>query len=168
MKSSRWFLVIALMVMFCCGCSSSPESQTGTTADPADSDTVESPVVAETALASLANPAPTGPKMVRHGFAVLDFRAKRDEYDRVVVLGEVKNVGAGLKGVELQAVLRDEAGRLLAVGHFYPASNASIRPNETWPFAYSLGRQSEAVKAELRIVGAFRTVEILSVSSSGY
>ena len=168
MSRCRWFLLIALVALLGCGCSSSSESQRAAVAEPANSDVVESPVTGGTASSPSSIPAVTAPRMVRHGFAVLDFRAKRDEYDRVVVLGEVQNVGRALQGVELQAVLRDTAGRVVAVGHFYPASNTSIKPNETWPFAYSLGRQREAVKAELRIVGAFRTVEVLSASTFGY
>jgi len=98
-------------------------------------------------------------RLEREGFTVLDFRARRDEYDRVYVVGEVKNTGLGAKGVELQASLRDSDGRLLAVGHFYPASYTNIGPTETWPFAYSFGKHEDAVRAELRIVGAFRAMD---------
>jgi hypothetical protein len=51
------------------------------------------------------------------------------------------------------------------VGHFYPASYRNIVPGETWPFTYSFGRQEEAIDAELRIVGAFRTMDIVNVAS---
>jgi len=103
-------------------------------------------------------------RLQREGFAVLDFRARRDEYDRVYVVGEVKNTGLGAKGVELQASLRDDDGRLLAVGHFYPASFTNIEPTENWPFAYSFGKHEDAVRAELRIVGAFRAMDTLSMA----
>ena len=99
-------------------------------------------------------------RLEREGFVVLDFRARRDVYGRAYVVGEIKNAGAATQGVELQASLRDAEGRLLAVGHFYPASCTNIRPGETWPFAYSFGEQREAAEAELRIVGAFRTMDI--------
>jgi hypothetical protein len=88
-----------------------------------------------------------------------------DEYDRVYIVGEVRNTGPAPRGVELQATLRDAGGRILAVGHFYPASHTNIRPGETWPFAYSFGKQQDAVQAELRIVGAFRTMDLRSVAS---
>jgi hypothetical protein len=104
-------------------------------------------------------------RLVRDGFAVLEFRAVRDEYQRVHVIGEVKNVSAAARGVELQATLRDTRGRLLAVGHFYPASNRNILPGEVWPFTYSFGRCDEGIRAELRIVGGFRTIETLSTAS---
>ncbi len=55
----------------------------------------------------------------------------------------------------------------LAVGHFYPASYRNIVPDETWPFTYSFGRQEDAVEAELRIVGAFRTMDLLNFASAG-
>jgi hypothetical protein len=102
----------------------------------------------------------SGPQLAREGFAVLDFRARRDVYDRVYVVGEIKNAGAAIHGVELQASLRDAEGRLLAVGHFYPASATNIKPGETWPFAYSFGKQQKAAEAELRIVGAFRSMDV--------
>ncbi len=91
---------------------------------------------------------------------MLEFRAIRDDYGMVSVVGEIKNVGPAARGVELQAVLRDGNGRLTAVGHFYPASYKNIVPDETWPFSYSFGNRRDAVLAELRIVGAFRTIDM--------
>jgi hypothetical protein len=106
-----------------------------------------------------------GSHLERHGFAILNFRAIRDFYDQVSVVGEIKNTGDAARGVELQASLRDSSGRVVAVGHFYPASYRNIVPGETWPFTYSFGRQEEAIDAELRIVGAFRTMDIVNVAS---
>ncbi len=107
------------------------------------------------------------PSLERHGFTILNFRAIRDIYDQVSVLGEIKNTGSAARGVELQASLRDASGHLLAVGHFFPASYQNIAPGETWPFTYSFGRQEDAANAELRIVGAFRTIDPLNVASTG-
>ncbi|MCU0918359.1 MAG: FxLYD domain-containing protein [Planctomycetes bacterium] len=107
----------------------------------------------------------TGPCLVQHGFAILTFRAVRDDYGQVSVIGEIKNAGPARQGVELQAALRDAGGRVVAVGHFYPAAYRNIVPGETWPFTYSFGRQADAVGAELRIVGTFRTMDILSAAS---
>lgn len=112
---------------------------------------------------SQADAAAPGARLVQHGFAVLDFRAVRDEYDRVHVVGEVRNVSTAARGVELQATLRDAAGRVLAVGSFYPASSHNIAPAETWPFTYSFGRYDEGIRAEMRIVGGFRTIETLGL-----
>jgi len=96
--------------------------------------------------------------LVRWGFTIRDLRAIRDEYGRVHVLGEVENVGAAARGVELQAALRDADGRLLSVGHFCPAAGNNIVPGEMWPFTYSFGKQDQGVLAELRIVDAFRSM----------
>jgi len=98
------------------------------------------------------------PRLVRCGFAIRDFRVIRDEYGRVHVIGEIENVGDALRGVELQAALRDADGRLLAVGHFCPAAGSNIVPGEVWPFTYSFGRQDQGTRAELRIVDAFRSM----------
>ncbi len=154
-------VLILLAGVALCGCSSSSRPQVDSAVEASPISVIESPIITVTEQA----PAIVPPKIVSHGFAVIDFRARRDEYDRVSVIGEIKNVGPDMRGVELQAVLRDSVGRLIAVAHFYPASNGCIRANETWPFAYSLGLQQEAVKAELRIVGDFRTVEILSATT---
>jgi len=108
----------------------------------------------------------SSPGLEQDGFAVMDFRAVRDEYNMVAVLGEVRNVGPAAMGVELQATLRDTAGRVVAVGHFYPASYRSIVPGESWPFAHSFGRQDDAARAEIRIVGAFRTMDLRGVASN--
>jgi hypothetical protein len=99
------------------------------------------------------------PCLEREGFAVLYFRALRDDYGSIAVVGEVKNVGVAARGVELQAALRDVNGRLVAVGNFCPASYENIAPGETWPFSYSFGRQEDIDHAEMRIVGAFRTID---------
>ena len=109
---------------------------------------------------------PAEPCLEAHGFTVLSFRAVRDSYDRISIVGEIKNTSSATRGVELQASLRDAGGRVVAVGHFCPASNRNIIPEETWPFTYSFGRQEDAAEAELRIVGAFRTMDILNVAST--
>lgn len=157
MNRTMWFLLAVLTLLCGYGCSSAPAPQAGPAVEANDANVVEAAITAEADDA----PAVTPPKMISHGFAIVDFRARRDEYDRVAVIGEIKNVGPDFRGAELQAVLRDPDGRLVAVSHFYPASNGSIRTDQTWPFAHSLGRQMDAVKAELRIVGDFRTVDIL-------
>jgi hypothetical protein len=105
-------------------------------------------------------------QLVQYGFAVLDFRARRDEFSRVFVVGEAKNVGLADRGVEFQAALRDRTGRLLTVAHFDLASGRSIAPDQTWPFVYSFGKQPAAVSAELRIVRTFRTVDAFSLASA--
>jgi hypothetical protein len=105
---------------------------------------------------------PARPCLEQHGFAVFGFRAIRDSYDQLSVVGEIKNTGSAARGVELQASLRDAAGRIVAVGHFCPASNRNIAPGESWPFTYSFGRQEDVAGAELRIVDSFRTTDLLS------
>lgn len=106
------------------------------------------------------------PYLVRSGFTVLYFRAVSDEYGVISVIGEIKNTGTAARGVELQAALRNADGRVIAVGHFCPASYKNIAPGETWPFAYSFGKQEGVADAELRIVGAFRTTDILNPTSA--
>jgi hypothetical protein len=99
-----------------------------------------------------------GPRLERYNFAVSGFRAIRDEFGMVSIVGEITNVGTLARGVELQATLRDARGRTTAVGYFYPISG-NIMPEDTWPFGYSFGRQRDAVLAELRIVGIFRSIQ---------
>jgi hypothetical protein len=103
--------------------------------------------------------------LVQRGFAVLGFRAKRDEYGRIFVVGEVKNVGAATQGVELQVTLRDSGEHVLAVGNFCPAANHSIAPNDTRVFAYSFGRQDKGAQAELRIIRTFYTMDTLGIAA---
>lgn len=105
------------------------------------------------------------PVLQQDGFAVLYFRAIQNDFGGISVVGEVQNVGTVARGVELQASLRDANGRLVAVGHFCPASYKNIAPRETWPFSYSFGRQEGVVKAEMRIVGSFNTLDVLNPSS---
>jgi hypothetical protein len=100
------------------------------------------------------------------GFAVLYFRAIQNDFGGVSVVGEVRNVGNTSRGVELQAALRGSDGRVVAVGHFCPASYRNIAPGETWPFSYCFGRQEGIVNAEMRIVGSFRTLDVLDVASA--
>jgi len=131
--------LLAAFSLLSCGCAGS--SQADRTAGPASK---------------------SGPCLQRDGFAVLYFRALRDDYGSISVVGEVKNIGSASRGVELQAALRGTNGRVVAVGHFCPASYKNIAPGETWPFAYSFGKQEGIDHAEMRIVGAFRTLYVLS------
>jgi hypothetical protein len=108
------------------------------------------------------------PSLEQEGFTVIYFRAIGNEFGGISVVGEIKNTGFAARGVELQAALRDANGRLVAVGHFCPASYRNIEPGETWPFSYSFGRQEGIARAELRIVGAFRTADILDVASANF
>jgi len=108
------------------------------------------------------------PSLEQDGFAVLYFRAIQNDFGGVSVVGEVRNVGDTARGVELQAALRGPDGRVIAVGHFCPASYRNIAPGETWPFSYSFGRQEDIVNAEMRIVGSFRTLDILDVASANH
>lgn len=162
MKETCGVLLIGSVMVFVCGCATAPEHLSGPDLDTLNfglGAVVRTPVEGESFSSGPTPPA------VQYGFAIVDFRARRDEYDRVVVVGEVQNVGTATKGVELQAALRDAAGRLVAVGHFYPAGNYSIGPNQTWPFAHSFGKQQDGVAAELRIVGSFRTIGNVSAAS---
>ena len=160
----RTFGAIVLGVgflLFVCGCTASrqaEEASLGT--DPGKVPPAPGSISAE------PQGRPANPDLERRGFTILGFRAIRDSFGQVSVIGEIKNTGSASRGVELQAALRDAGGRLLAVGHFYPASCRSLVPGEAWPFTYSFGRQEDAVEAELRIVGAFRTMDLLNAASA--
>jgi hypothetical protein len=146
MKAIHAILFVGGLLLLVCGCAVSPQAPVAKDVDPSTDE------------------AQAGPLAEAHGFAVLDFRVRRDEYSRVYVVGEVKNTGSLARTVELQATLRNADGRVESVGHFFPASYMNIQPGQTWPFAYSFGRQDDAAKAELRIVGAVRTLDILNVA----
>jgi hypothetical protein len=143
------------LVLLCGGCAASPVTKVAGTISSSEEPTqTQSP--------------PNGlyPLLEAQGFTVLDFRARRDEFDRVYVVGEVRNTGLLERGVELQATLRGADLRVAAVGLFCPASHRNIKPNETWPFAYSFGRQKDVVRAELRVVRSFRAIDVLDDASN--
>ena len=154
MKALHTLALLAGIVILVGGCTSSMRATDAQAADLGSSAAGEGKIDA------------SSPGLEQDGFAVMDFRAVRDEYNMVAVLGEVRNVGAAAMGVELQATLRDTSGRVVAVGHFYPASYRNIVPGESWPFAHSFGRQDDAARAEIRIVGAFRTIDLRGVASN--
>ena len=152
-------VLIVSFLLLVCGCASS--RRTGKASFSADA-AAKQPATGETS----AEPKDVlvRPCLEQHDFAVFGFRAIRDSYGQLSVVGEIKNTGSGARGVELQASLRDTSGRIVAVGHFCPASDRNIVPGESWPFTYSFGRQEDATGAELRIVGTFRTTDILNAS----
>ena len=161
MRTIRVIVLAAGLLLLFCGCTASRQAEKASLgADPGKVPPARDSISAE------PQGRPANPGLERHGFTILGFRAIRDSFGQVSVIGEIKNTGLASKGVELQASLRDAGGRILAVGHFYPASYRNIVPDETWPFTYSFGRQEDAVNAELRIVGAFRTMDILSIASA--
>lgn len=152
MKGIRMGLLLVALASFTFGCSVAPEELAGNPVEPHHG---------QAAVTSVVDSAPqteSHPRLVWCGFAIRDFRVIRDEYSRVHVIGEVENVGAVTRGVELQAALRDSNGRLVSVGHFCPAAGNNIVPGETWPFTYSFGRHDKGVRADLRIVDAFRSM----------
>jgi len=153
MTAVRALVVVGVMLLLSAGCASSANQTQGSANHPVNG--------TEQSGTRLAR---SRPLLEAQGFAVLDFRVRRDEFGRICVIGEVRNTGFSARAVELQATLRDASGRVLAVGHFYPTSYTNIQPNETWPFAYSFGRQDDGARAELRIVGAFRTMETVNVA----
>jgi len=161
MRTIRVIVLGVGLLLLVCGCTASRQAEKASLG----ADRGQEPSVRDSSSGEpesrLAN---TG--VERHGFTILGFRALRDRFGQVSVIGEIKNTGSASKGVELQASLRDAAGHIVAVGHFYPASYRNIVPDETWPFTYSFGRQEDAVGAELRIVGAFRTMNIPDVASA--
>ncbi len=161
MKTIRAIVLGVGFLLLVCGCTASRQAEKASLgANPS-----QEPAARDSISIEPRN-RPANPNLERHGFTILGFRAIRDSFGQVSVIGEIKNSGSASKGVELQASLRDAGGRILAVGHFYPASQRNIVPNETWPFTYSFGRQEDATEAELRIVGAFRMIDILNVASA--
>ncbi|NLH44003.1 MAG: DUF3426 domain-containing protein [Planctomycetes bacterium] len=142
-------VILAGVSLFWCGCASSSRAAK-VTATPG------------------REPGESRSYLEQDGFAILYFRAIQNDFGGVSVVGEIRNVGPTSRGVELQAALRDAGGRVVAVGHFCPASYRNIAPGETWPFSYSFGRQEDSVKAELRIVGSFQTLDILDVASANH
>ena len=162
MKKACASMLMVAALIWGSGCSVAPERLSFGVAD-SDSakprDSVGTPIGAGSVSGG-----PTG-SLASHGFAVLRFRATQDEHGRIFIVGEVKNVGQAVQGVELQATLRDAADRVIAVGNFCPGANHSIAPNETRPFAYSFGRQDRGVRAELRIVRTFYTMDTLGLAA---
>lgn len=163
MKTIRVVILASGLGLLVCGCAAAPPGQV-------DSETVDSVDVGrqpgELVPYGVATPADAGSRLKQYGFAVLDFRAIKDEYGRISVVGEITNTGSAARGVELQATLRDADRRVIAVGHFCPASYKNILPGEKWPFTYSFGWRPEAIEAELRITGAFRTMDVLGISAA--
>ncbi len=161
MRTIRTIVLAISLLLLVCGCTASRQAEKASLgADPG------SGLRAQDTIAGEPKDRPANASLERHGFAILGFRALRDRFGQVSVIGEIKNTGSASKAVELQASLRDADGRILAVGHFYPASYRNIVPEEAWPFTYSFGRQEDAVEAELRIVGAFRTMDLLNFASA--
>src|SRR5690606_3750552 len=86
------------------------------------------------------------------GFQLVSFDTRR-EGDIVWALGEVRNVGGGAAGVELQVIARDASGRLVDVVTFWPASTQNIRPGTSYGFRYAVTRERSAVRFEIQVVG---------------
>jgi len=149
MVKTLTILVLASVSLSLCGCAGSRQAgQTPTPQNPTAGDVRSC--------------------LEQDGFAVLYFRAIQNDFGGVSVVGEVQNVGTAARGVELQASLRGSDGRVVAVGHFCPAAYRNIAPGETWPFSYCFGRQEGILNAEMRIVGSFRTLDVLDVASANH
>jgi len=150
------------MLIWASGCSMAPEQSSGRACT---SDLKQIPGFVEAHVGTSSIPDLPADSLVWRGFAVLDFRATKDERGRILVVGKVKNVGTATQGVELQVVLRDEVNRVVAVRDFCPAAYHSIAPHDTQPFAYSFGREDRCVRAELRIIRTFYTIDTLGLAA---
>lgn len=162
MKNLAALLPVMVLLVLVHGCSTAPQDQAISAQESRDANlggSVNVPIGPEVVADNPAIP------MEWKGFAVLDFRARRDSHGMVFVIGEVKNVGKATKGVELQAVLRDTQDRVVAVGSFCPAANHSIAPSETRPFAHSFGRHDSAAHVEVRIIRTFYTMDTLGMAA---
>jgi hypothetical protein len=162
MKKTCVLMLIVVSLVWGGGCSTAPEHLDFGTAD---SDVAEPRSSLGTRFGAGSVDGGFTGSLVVQGFAVLGFRATRDEHGRVFVVGEVKNVGQATQGVELQVTLRDRADRAIAVRNFCPGANHSIAPNDTRPFAYAFGRQEGGVRAELRIIRTFYTMDTLGLAA---
>lgn len=162
MKNIAVLLPFMVLLVLVHGCSIAPQDLPVSERESRDASlggSVQVPVETDSVAGNSVIP------MKWQGFAVLDFRAKRDSHGMVFVVGEVKNVGQATKGVELQGVLRDTQDRVVAVGRFCPAANHSFAPSETRPFAYSFGRHDGAAHVEMRIIRTFYTMDTLGLAA---
>lgn len=87
------------------------------------------------------------------GFEILSV-SYRWEGNYLYVVGEVRNVSGVPMGVELQAIARDSAGRLVDVATFWPASVSNIPAGGTYGFRYAVTQQRSATSVEVKVVGS--------------
>ncbi len=85
------------------------------------------------------------------GFQVVSYHY-RWEGETLWVIGEVMNVGSVAAGVQLQAIARDRAGRLVDAVTFWPASVSNIRPGMSFGFRHPVTRDGAAYEVEVQIV----------------
>lgn len=78
--------------------------------------------------------------------------SSRWEYGRLIVVGEVQNLGRVPAGVKLEAIARDENGTLLDSEEFWPASIRNIEPGETTGIEISLTKNTNVAKYEVRVI----------------
>lgn len=94
---------------------------------------------------------------VQSDVKILYFTTERREGDGATSLaarinGELKNAGTGALGVQLQAVARDGAGRIVDSKEFWPASTSNIPAGASWPIAYTVSDKPDIAKVELRVI----------------
>ena len=85
-------------------------------------------------------------------FEIVDWRLiPASDVENAKVAGEVRNIGTRPMGVQLQAVVRDQEGRVVDTDDFWPASIEDIAPGKTFAFSYHVDARPQD-KVELRIV----------------
>ena len=75
------------------------------------------------------------------------------EYGTSWLIGELKNNSNIATGVELQAICRDEKGRVVDTGSFWPASIKNIPARSTWPIKYPVTDKRNVKSVTLRVIG---------------
>jgi len=85
------------------------------------------------------------------GFEIIEWHLERNKYTGTLwVIGEIKNNNSLAMGVQLQAIVRDEQGRLIDSKDFWPASVKNIPAGGSWPIKSPITKKRGTV--HLRII----------------
>lgn len=84
-------------------------------------------------------------------FKILSVNGKW-KYDRLYVIGEVKNIGTIAAGVQVEAIARNKSGDLVASNKFWPNSINNIYPGRSRGIEYPLTSDKSATRVELQII----------------
>ena len=76
------------------------------------------------------------------------------EDGRLMVIGEIKNIGNVAAGVQLEAVARDKDNKLIDTVMFWPNSISNLPPGTSCGIKYKVTENPNAVQGSVRIVRA--------------
>ena len=96
-----------------------------------------------------------GPKVALNNFRVVSFHLQwrdRGIKDGLYAVGEIQNIGNIAAGFEVEVIIRDKNGTLIASDKFWPNSIRNVAPGSSCGIDHMITEDRRAAKGEVKVI----------------